>query len=122
MTQFKDITADEYKTIESYVKTFFKLGRSRKNVFERVVETGLKLQDVLKEMDVQFCAEDNDDWTVKNDFMKLPEKYKTYDEYAESFAKTITRDELGRMLAKLIYDETEKALRKYDYAFFHTTN
>lgn len=122
MTQFIDITADEYKTIESYVNTFFKLGRSRKNVFERVVETGLKLQDVLKEMDVQFCAEDNDDWTVKNDFMKLPEKYKTYDEYAESFAKTITRDELGRMLAKLIYDETEKALRKYDYAFFHTTN
>ena len=122
MTQFIDITADEYKTIESYVNTFFKLGRSRKNVFDRVIETGLKLQDVLKEMDVQFCAEDNDNWTVKNDFMKLPETYKTYDEYAESFAKTITRDELGRMLAKLIYDETEKALRKYDYAFLHTTN
>lgn len=122
MTQFKDITQDEYKTIESYVNTFFKLGRSRKNVFDRVIETGLKLQDALKKMDVQFCAEDNDDWTVKNDFMKLPEKYKTYDEYAESFAKTMTRDELGRMLARLIYDETEKALRKYDYAFLHTTN
>ena len=122
MTQFIDITADEYKTIESYVNTFFKLGRSRKNVFDRVIETGLKLQDVLKEMDVQFCAEDNDNWTVKNDFMKLPETYKTYDEYAESFAKMMTRDELGRMLARLIYDETEKALRKYDNAFFHTAN